>query len=26
MNIMTTYNTSSLWFTLDYKIAFFFPA
>ncbi|EGQ7693033.1 tryptophanase leader peptide [Vibrio vulnificus] len=23
---MTTYNTSSLWFTLDYKIAFFFPA
>ncbi|EHU4916562.1 tryptophanase leader peptide, partial [Vibrio vulnificus] len=19
-------NTSSLWFTLDYKIAFFFPA
>ncbi|EHH0848453.1 tryptophanase leader peptide, partial [Vibrio vulnificus] len=20
---MTTYNTSSLWFTLDYKIAFF---
>ncbi|AUJ36737.1 tryptophanase leader peptide [Vibrio vulnificus] len=26
MNIMTTHNTSSLWFTLDYKIAFFFPA
>ncbi|HAS8567164.1 TPA: tryptophanase leader peptide [Vibrio vulnificus] len=26
MNIMTTYNASSLWFTLDYKIAFFFPA
>ncbi|ELQ2337168.1 tryptophanase leader peptide [Vibrio vulnificus] len=23
---MTTYNTSSLWFTLDYKIAFSFPA
>ncbi|WP_423181186.1 tryptophanase leader peptide [Vibrio vulnificus] len=23
---MTTYNTSSLWFTLDYKISFFFPA
>ncbi|HFQ5206678.1 TPA: tryptophanase leader peptide [Vibrio vulnificus] len=23
---MTTYNTSSLWFTIDYKIAFFFPA
>ncbi|EGR0634407.1 tryptophanase leader peptide [Vibrio vulnificus] len=23
---MTTYNTSILWFTLDYKIAFFFPA
>ncbi|EGQ7699876.1 tryptophanase leader peptide [Vibrio vulnificus] len=23
---MTTHNTSSLWFTLDYKIAFFFPA
>ncbi|ELX4198741.1 tryptophanase leader peptide [Vibrio vulnificus] len=23
---MTTYNTSSLWFTLDYKIAFFFLA
>ncbi|ENR2166751.1 tryptophanase leader peptide [Vibrio vulnificus] len=23
---MTTYNTSSLWFTLDYKIALFFPA
>ncbi|HDY8017794.1 TPA: tryptophanase leader peptide [Vibrio vulnificus] len=26
VNIMTTHNTSSLWFTLDYKIAFFFPA
>ncbi|MBN8102853.1 tryptophanase leader peptide [Vibrio vulnificus] len=23
---MTTHNTSSLWFTIDYKIAFFFPA
>ncbi|HFQ5353410.1 tryptophanase leader peptide [Vibrio vulnificus] len=23
---MTTHNTSSLWFTLDYKIALFFPA
>ncbi|EPU2894397.1 tryptophanase leader peptide [Vibrio vulnificus] len=23
---MTTHNTSSLWFTLDYKIVFFFPA
>ncbi|HAS6061913.1 TPA: tryptophanase leader peptide [Vibrio vulnificus] len=23
---MTTHNASSLWFTLDYKIAFFFPA
>ncbi|EGQ8140459.1 MULTISPECIES: tryptophanase leader peptide [Vibrio] len=23
---MRTYNNSSIWFTLDYKIAFFFPA
>ncbi|ENM5744180.1 tryptophanase leader peptide [Vibrio metoecus] len=23
---MRTYNNSSFWFTLDYKIAFFFPA
>ncbi|EGR3960143.1 tryptophanase leader peptide [Vibrio cholerae] len=23
---MRTHNNSSIWFTLDYKIAFFFPA
>ncbi|EJL6324118.1 tryptophanase leader peptide [Vibrio cholerae] len=23
---MRTHNSSSIWFTLDYKIAFFFPA
>ncbi|MFG0605397.1 tryptophanase leader peptide [Vibrio mimicus] len=25
-DIMRNYNISSIWFTLDYKIAFFFPA
>ncbi|EJL6359851.1 tryptophanase leader peptide [Vibrio cholerae] len=23
---MRTHNNSNIWFTLDYKIAFFFPA
>ncbi|HFG1810488.1 TPA: tryptophanase leader peptide [Vibrio cholerae] len=23
---MRTHNNSSIWFTLDYKISFFFPA